>query len=237
VSLVSRSRFPCRLRMGALPDLNLIGWFAEQLQGMPEHVAEYGSLGPIYFVSVAAIAEALTFPTTPMMLTAGYIFGLQMGVVAMLVATSCAATIHFVLARTLLRPSIEKLVNENDKARCINRAVEREGFRIMFLMRLEPLLPSSLSNFAFGLSGASYWDFLAATFVGYAPYTLAFVASATVLRDVLGEGVDKPWYFYAVGGVLYLGLLWLITDIASKAIEEAIKDDDRQTLLVTRPRL
>jgi len=193
---------------------------------MPQHVAEYGFLGPVYFVAVAAIAESLTFPVTPMMLTSGYIFGMPFGVAVMLVSMSCAASIHFLLSRTLLRPSIERLVSDSSTVRAVNRAVEREGFRIMFLMRLEPLLPSSVTNFAFGLSSASYSDFIAATFLGYAPYTFALVSSATVLRDILGEGADKPWYLYAIGAVLYVGLLWLITDVASKAIDEAIKEDE-----------
>mmetsp|Transcript_113502 Transcript_113502/g.321156 ORF Transcript_113502/g.321156 Transcript_113502/m.321156 type:complete len:318 (-) Transcript_113502:206-1159(-) len=223
---VGDGRMRSRLAVRVLPDLNLVSWFAERLSEMPQHVAEYGFLGPVYFVAVAAIAESLTFPVTPMMLTSGYIFGMPFGVAVMLVSMSCAASIHFLLSRTLLRPSIERLVSDSSTVRAVNRAVEREGFRIMFLMRLEPLLPSSVTNFAFGLSSASYSDFIAATFLGYAPYTFALVSSATVLRDILGEGADKPWYLYAIGAVLYVGLLWLITDVASKAIDEAIKEDE-----------
>jgi len=230
--LAASSRDPSLGRRGgsvgrqALPDANLAAWFATQLAEMPDHVAEYGPYGPLYFMGMAAVAEALTFPVTPMMLTSGYIFGLPLGVSAMLVSMSCAASLHFMLSRTLLRPSIEKLVAENKKAQSINKAVEREGFKIMFLLRLEPLLPSSIANFAFGLSGTSYAEFLGATLLGYIPYTLALVSSATVLKGVFSEGVEYPWYVYAVGGSLYLGLLWLITDVASRAISEAIREDE-----------
>merc|ERR1712137_485772 len=148
-----------------------------------------------------------------------------MGTAVMLVSMSCAASVQFLLSRTLLRPSIEALVSQNAKARAVNRAVEREGFRIMFLIRLEPLLPSAIANCAFGLSSATYLDFVAATLLGYVPYTLALVSSATILKDLLKDGTDEPWYLYAVGAVFYAGLLWLITDVASKAINKAIQED------------
>lgn len=205
--------------------MNLAAWFAERLTEMPQAVAEYGPLGPVYFVTMAAAAESLTFPVTPMLLTSGYIFGLPMGTAVMLVSMSCAASVQFLLSRTLLRPSIEALVSQNAKARAVNRAVEREGFRIMFLIRLEPLLPSAIANCAFGLSSATYLDFVAATLLGYVPYTLALVSSATILKDLLKDGTDEPWYLYAVGAVFYAGLLWLITDVASKAINKAIQED------------
>lgn len=221
-----RTRERGGVSLAALPDLNLVSWFADELSQMPQHVADYGALGPLYFIAVAAVAESLTFPVTPMMLTSAFIFGMPLGIAVMLVSMSCAASIHFLLSRSLLRPSIEKLISGNQKVRAVNRAVEREGFRIMFLMRLEPLLPSSITNFAFGLSSASYLDFLVATFTGYAPYTLAVVSSVTILKDILGDGVDKPWYLYAVGALIYIYLLWLITDVASKAIGDAIKEDE-----------
>jgi len=226
-----RSRVPRR----ALPDLNLASWFAERLNEMPQAVAEYGPLGPVYFIAMAAAAESLTFPVTPMLLTSGYIFGLPMGTAVMLVSMSCAASVQFLLSRTLLRPNIEALVSKNAKARAVNRAVEREGFRIMFLIRLEPLLPSAIANCAFGLSSASYFDFIAATLLGYVPYTFALVSSATILKDLLKEGSDKPWYLYAVGAVLYIGLLWLITDVASKAINKAIQEDPEAAEQVAEP--
>jgi len=170
-----------------------------------------------------------------MLLTSGYIFGLPIGTAVMLVSMSCAASVQFLLSRTLLRPSIEALVSQNAKARAVNRAVEREGFKIMFLIRLEPLLPSAIANCAFGLSSASYFDFIAATLLGYVPYTFALVSSATILKDLLNEGADKPWYFYAIGAILYAGLLWLITDVASKAINKAIQEDPETAEQFAKP--
>eukprot|EP00930_Biecheleria_cincta_P076801 TRINITY_DN64017_c0_g1_i1.p1 TRINITY_DN64017_c0_g1~~TRINITY_DN64017_c0_g1_i1.p1 ORF type:complete len:325 (+),score=38.38 TRINITY_DN64017_c0_g1_i1:48-1022(+) len=216
------------VQLQSLPDahMNLLGFFAEQLTAMPQHVTEMGSLGFCYFVAMAALGDSLTFPVTPMMVTSGYIFGLPLGALAMLMAMSCSATLHFFLARTVLRPQVEQLLDGNSKLRSVNKAVEREGFKIMFLMRLEPMLPSSLTNLAFGLSSASYSDFILATFAGYAPYTLALVSSATLFKDVLGDASDRPWYLYAAGVLMYVGLLWLIADVAGKAVDAAVREEE-----------
>jgi len=207
-----------------LPDLNLAAWFSAQLALMPERVADYGSFGVLYYIITGGIAESLTFPVAPMMLTAGYIFGLQ-GLGVMLLSQSLAATIHFVLSRTILRPYVQDLIEGNDKARCINNAVERKGFQLMCLLRLEPMLPSSITNFTFGLSSVSYSNFVLATLLGNIPYTFVFVSSSCVLGNAVQQGIEWPWYAYAVGAMLYIGLLWLITATAGKAIEDAIKED------------
>lgn len=212
-----------------LPDLNLAAWFASQLAAMPERVADYGPFGALYFILVGGIAESLTFPVTPVMLTAGYIFGLP-GVGVMLLSSALAASIHFLLSRSILRPYVQDLIEGNDKARCVNRAVEREGFKLMFLMRLEPMLPSSITNFTFGLSSVSYSDFALATLLGNIPYSFVFVSSASVLQNAV-----LPWYAYAIGAVLYIGLLWLITVTAGKAIEEAIQEDAVAPQISDRP--
>jgi len=215
----------CQVQRRAAEDANLLAFFTHELSEMPQRVTDLGPLGPLYFLGMAAVADSLTFPVTPVMVTAGYIFGLPLGTILMLISACCAASLHFLLARSMLQPQIEQLVAKNQQIKTINRAVKREGLKIMFLLRLEPLLPTSITNFAFGLSNASFVDFLLATICGYAPYTILTVSSATVLHDFF-DGAEKPWYFYAVGFILYAGLLWLIADVAGKAIKEAIEEDE-----------
>ncbi|CAK0825717.1 unnamed protein product [Prorocentrum cordatum] len=72
----------------AEPVLSEPARFAAQLAEAPARVAEQGAWGPLYFVAAAAVAESLTFPVTPVMLTAGYIFGLQLGVAVLLASAA-----------------------------------------------------------------------------------------------------------------------------------------------------
>lgn len=211
-----------------LQSQKLASWFASQVGEMPERVKSYGHLGPLYFIAMATVAESFTLPVGPMMATSGYIFGMWLGVAVSLVATSLAASLQFMLCRTLLRPSMERFVAKYPRIVCVKNAVETKGFKIMFLMRLEPLFPSSLSNVAFGLSKVRYPTFLASV-SGSIPYTCTLVSSASVLRDFFGTGPGHQWYSYALGALLCVTLLWVISDIALKAINEAVLEEQSAT--------
>jgi uncharacterized membrane protein YdjX (TVP38/TMEM64 family) len=59
--------------------------------------------------------------------------------------------------------------------RAIDRAINKEGFKVVLLLRLSPLLPFALSNYLYGLTSVDFWSFVSATFLGFSPGTLAIV--------------------------------------------------------------
>mmetsp|Transcript_63303 Transcript_63303/g.185043 ORF Transcript_63303/g.185043 Transcript_63303/m.185043 type:complete len:348 (+) Transcript_63303:73-1116(+) len=214
----SRSAWPLR----ALPEL--FTSFQAVLDSVPQQVAELGPLGPAYFFAVYVVAECLALPATPLTLSAGYLFGLPLGCAVSLAGGTVAAGIGFLLSRTLLRPQITELAAGNETFQNVNRAVESEGFKIILLLRLSPLLPFALSNYLYGLSNVGFLDFIAATALGFAPGTCAFVYFATTARSVLSEsGEGQPWYVYAVGIAVTVALLKVVSDVAKQAVDEAIE--------------
>lgn len=198
------------------------------LDTMPQQVEALGPLGPLYFFGVYVLAECVALPATPLTLSAGYLFGLPLGCALALSAGTTAACIGFFLSRTFLRPQIEKLMSENETLTNINKAVEREGFKIIFLLRLSPLLPFALSNYVYGLSNVNFVDFAVATALGFAPGTCAFVYLATTARSVMNEGASEPWYVYASGVLVTVFLLKVVSDVAKKAVDESIEADKRE---------
>lgn len=202
----------------------LLDAFAAQL---PQQAAALGPRGPIYFVLLGTLVESLLLPVTPLVFMSGLLFGAPLGTALTLLFMSGSATIGFVLCRSVFRPRVERLLGSNKRFQMINKAVEREGFKIMFLLRLSPLLPSPVANYAFALSNTRYRDFILATILGYVPYSAGLVYSATVTGSALGQGSRQQWQFYAAALFLTLGLLKLIARVAGNAVADAMEDDDK----------
>lgn len=207
----------------ALPEV--LSYVQDTIQHVPDQVAEMGPMGIVYFFAIYVVAECLALPAAPLTLSSGYLFGLPIGSLTSVLAGTTAAVIGFTLSRTFLRPQISKMIEGNETFRDINKAVEREGFKIIFLLRLSPLLPFALSNYVYGLSSCGFGDFLLATALGFAPGTIGLVYAATAARDVMSDGGSQPWYVYAVGLVVTAALLKIVSDVASQAVKDAVEDD------------
>jgi len=188
------------------------------LDGVPERVAELGPLGPAYFIGAVVLACALLLPVTPLMVSAGYLFGFPLGVAVTLASVCASAAVNFLLARSLLREQARKLVEQDERLAMVGRAVEREGLRVICLLRLSPLLPFAASSYALGLTGVALADYLLATALGYAPWTVAFVLSSSLARDFFDA---SSWYTSLAGVALTAALLKLAADVVEAAIQDA----------------
>eukprot|EP00971_Amphidinium_carterae_P053876 1060998-Amphidinium_carterae.1 len=88
----------------------------------------------------------------------------------------------------------------NEQFMRINKAVEKEGFKIIALLRLSPLIPFAISNYVLGLSSVSFSDFIAATVIGFTPGAAVLIALSSSVREVAKSEVEssQPWYFYVI---------------------------------------
>ena len=66
-------------------------------------------------------------------------------------------------------------VGSQPKFNAIDRAIEKQGGKIVGLLRLSPALPFSISNYLFGLTAVKFWPYVFATWIGTLPGTVMFV--------------------------------------------------------------
>jgi uncharacterized membrane protein YdjX (TVP38/TMEM64 family) len=194
--------------------------FAEWVDGL-------GVWGPVVFIAGYAAAVVAFVPGSLLTLAAGAIFGLGEGVVYVFVAATIGASAAFLVARHLVRVPFERRLAGNARFAAIDRAIGAEGRRIVFLLRLSPLFPFNLLNYALGLTRVRFVDYFLAS-IGMIPGTLLYVYYGKLAGDVAtlagGAAVEKGTGYYVV---LALGLaatavvVLLVSRAAARALREA----------------
>ncbi|MGV9616051.1 TVP38/TMEM64 family protein [Nocardia xishanensis] len=168
--------------------------------------ASVGPWFPLLFFGVYSILAVAPLPRTVLTVSCGVLFGALLGTAVALSATVAAAALALVLVRVLDRNRVASRLT-HPTVRAIDERLERRGWLAVGSLRLISFAPFSVVNYCCGLSSIRFWPYLAATFVGSAPGTIATV----VLADALTGGPDPA--MLAVSGVcLAIGLLGLVLD-------------------------
>ena len=190
-------------------------------------VNSLGVWGPIVFICGYAVAAVAFVPGSLLTLAAGAIFGLGEGVVYVFIAAVLGSSAAFLVSRHLARSAIEQRLAGNARFAAIDRAVSAQGRKIVFLLRLSPVFPFNLLNYALGLTNVRFVDYLAAS-LGMLPGTLLYVYYGKLAGDVAalagGAAVEKGAGYYAVlvlGLVATIVVTTIVTRIARRALKEA----------------
>mmetsp|Transcript_7747 Transcript_7747/g.11095 ORF Transcript_7747/g.11095 Transcript_7747/m.11095 type:complete len:389 (+) Transcript_7747:185-1351(+) len=190
------------------------------LQNVVQRVEDMGPLGPLYFGVAYTIAEILAIPAVPLTASAGYLFGVTTGTAVVLFSASIAAAVSFVIGRTLLRSYVEGILEDQPRMKKIDKAIGKEGFKLMLLLRLSPIFPFALSNYLYGATSVKFWPYFFGTMLGFTPGTIAYVYTGEVGKALTaGQDSAQPWYIYACGFTLLLGFIKVASDTATGIIE------------------
>jgi len=197
------------------------------MKAIADSIQDMGPIGLLYFGVVYTVAEILALPAVPLTASAGYLFGVVKGTGVVLVSASIAAAVSFVIGRTVLRSFVEERLKDFPKFEKIDRAIGKNGFRAMLLLRLSPVFPFALSNYFYGASSIEFWPYFFGTMIGFAPGTIGYVATGEVSKALLlgdsAEGV-QPWYVYVIGFTVVGSFLKFFADTAGSIIED-VKDE------------
>ncbi len=196
----------------------------DRLPQFAEWVDSLGFWGPMVYVFGYALLTVSFVPGSLLTLAAGAVFGLGKGTVLAWTGATIGATAAFIIARYLARRAIEAKVAQNPKFAAIDNAVENEGRKIVFLLRLSPLFPFSLLNYGLGLTKVKLLDFVVAS-LGMIPGTLLYVYSGKIAGDVVTLASDSgpergPGYYtvLVLGLVATLVVTTLVTRMARRAL-------------------
>jgi uncharacterized membrane protein YdjX (TVP38/TMEM64 family) len=185
-----------------------------------------GVWGPFIVIIVYIVACVFFLPGLVLTLGAGFIFGLLKGTVVVSIASTLGASAAFLVGRTIARDWVEKKVAANPKFAAIDRAVEREGFKIVFLTRLSPVFPFNLLNYVFGLTKVGFWKYVLASWIGMLPGTIMYVYLGTVMESLVAAAADQAERSTAETVFLWVGLVMAIIVVAfvTRVARKALRD-------------
>ena len=197
------------------------------LPAFHQWVTELGAWGPAVFIVGYALAVLAFAPAVLLTLAAGATFGVAAGTFYVFVAAVLGSSLSFWVARYVARDSVGRWIARDTRFQALDRAVAERGWRIVLLMRLSPLFPFSLLNYALGITRLRFVDTLLAA-PGMLPVTLAYVFLGNAAGEVasLAGGVEPARTtlentLLALGVVSTLGVAVMVARIARRALEEA----------------
>jgi uncharacterized membrane protein YdjX (TVP38/TMEM64 family) len=191
-----------------------------------EALQSQGDVGLVWLALSYIPASLLFFPASLLTLAGGFAFGVVKTVIAVSLGSTVGATSAFLAGRTLLRRFIEHKVAGDARFRALDAAVAAQGFKIVILTRLSPVLPFNLLNYAFGLTRVRLRDFVLASWIGMFPGTVLYVSigsAAKSLSDIVAgrsEGGVAQKVLFGVGLLATLAVTVVMARIAKKALAE-----------------
>lgn len=201
----------------------------EFFQGALEQVKALGPWGPVLFVMIYVLAAVSFIPGSFLTLGAGAIFGLLWGFLAVSAGSVAGAVAAFLIGRYLARGWVSKKIEGNEKFKAIDSAVAKEGWKIVLLVRLSPIFPFNLVNYAFGLTKVRLKEYFLASWIGMMPGTLMYVYLGSVAGDLAAAGAGgrsktpMEWLLYGVGLAATVLVTVYVTRIAKKALESKVQ--------------
>lgn len=161
-------------------------------------LADLGLWAPVLHVLLFAIGTVVFLPGSLFALAGGALFGPVWGAILNLIGATIGASLAFLIARYLAGDWVARKSRGHLKR--LVEGVEREGWRFVALVRLVPLFPFNLSNYALGLTRIGFVPYAVTSFICMAPGAIAFSWLGHAGQGVLsGDNSAIRYGLYAIG--------------------------------------
>jgi len=154
------------------------------LLGLVERIRGTGMAGSVLYVLVYGVATVLVMPASVLTMGAGFAWGPVYGTPRVVVASNLGALAAFLLGRTALRERVARRLASRPRFSAVDAAVAARGFRVVLLLRLSPIFPFNLLNYALALTRVSTRDYVLASFLGMLPTTVLYVYLGSLVTSV-----------------------------------------------------
>ncbi len=190
--------------------------------------------GLLLYIGLYVLGSIMLVPGSILSAGAGFLFGLGTGLWLSPVASLFGVTAAFLMGRYLARDWTSTFIGSHPKLRRIDNAVGRDGWRIVWLLRLTPLTPINFLNYFLGVTRVSLKDYVSASFFGMLPLNIlyAYIGSFTGNLATLSfsemfpkENQTLNLTLYGLGFITTLAAVIYIAHFAKKNLKKSIYEE------------
>jgi uncharacterized membrane protein YdjX (TVP38/TMEM64 family) len=203
----------------------IAAWLSpERATGTAENLMQalrgLGARGAVLYAALQiCVAVSGILPASLLGVAAGAIYGLVPGFLLAAASTLAGAVLSFFLSRSLFRPAVEHLVARRPRLRNLDALVARDGWKLVCLLRISPIMPFSATSFLLGLSPIGLRDYAIGTLASL-PALCGYVFIGTLADTGLSawnNGADPVrWGLLGIGCVATLLLIVRLGQIVAK---------------------
>ena len=189
------------------------------------HVQSFGPLGWLMLAGAQVlIAASGILPASIVGIVAGAAYGLPLGFALSAVGTLAGAMVAFGLSRSMFRPAIARMLSRRPRLQQLDRALARDGWRMVCLLRMSPIMPFAATSYTLGLSAIRRRDYVLGTLASL-PALALYVFLGTLADaglSAMRDGAGPLRYGLLAAGVLATVLLTVrVGQIAMRAMNAA----------------
>ncbi len=176
---------------------------AIDMLAMQNWIEQSGTLAPLIFMFIYVLGTVFFLPGSVLTLAGGALFGPIWGVFYNLTAATIGAVLSFLAARYLASDWVAK--KSAGRLKQLINGVEKEGWHFVAFVRLVPVFPFNLLNYALGLTKIKWLDYSLATYICMLPGAIAYTYLGYIGKEAAtgGEGLIQK-------ALLALALLALV---------------------------
>jgi len=205
----------------------------EWMRGLVAWIQGAGAIGAMVYAATYIAATVLLLPGSILTLGAGFAYGPLVGTLLVSPVSVTAATIAFLLGRTVARGWIAERVSRDRRFAAVDVAIEREGLKVVLLLRLSPVFPFNVLNYALALTRVRLRDYVLGSWVGMLPGTFLYVYLGSLVTTAASLDSSEPTTGTAERVIYWAGLAAtvlvtvLVTRLARRALKAALETDAR----------
>lgn len=196
-----------------------------------EWVEQSGWVGWFWFVVIYTLTCVFFLPGSVLTVGAGAVYGFWGGTLLVSISNLIGAMVNFLTSRYLMQGWLHRKLDNNPKFQALDHAIATDGWTIILLSRISPILPHSVVSYACGLTRISLTRYSIASWIGFIPISAAYSYAGAFLGKFARKSAgvyhgSESWVFYGIGLVVTIIVTVWSTRVATKALRTRVGETD-----------